>query len=142
MPITQILPEHEASLIGRITEASGRYAQTRRLLILDRSAPEVVQMVPSDGSERIDPNTMPLVLFSEPILHSTLSATDGLSLTRLGTGTSVTGQVAVAGNAVAFIPASAMAAGRTRGIPVPWGVSLLRVHSGAVVGEACPLVSP
>ena len=38
--------------------------------------------------------------------------------------------------------ASAIAAGLKRGMPVPRGVIGLRLQSGAVVGEACPLVMP
>ncbi|MCP4557346.1 MAG: hypothetical protein GY836_18225, partial [Herbaspirillum sp.] len=56
---------------------------------------------------------MLLVLFSESVLHSSLSLADGLTLERISTGETVVGHIAVAGTAVAFVAGSELAPGET-----------------------------
>ncbi len=97
-------------VIARATELDGDYAQDRRLLFRDTTPPEVVEMVPVDGTAAVDPNSLMLVLFSEPVLHASLEAADGLTLARAG-GTAVVGRRTVAGQAVALAPGAALAAG-------------------------------
>ena len=98
-------------VIAKVSDLEDRFAQTRRLLQKDSTAPEVVEMVPADGTEGVDPNSILLVLFSEPILHASLAAADGLTLTRISTSEVVVGAVTVAGNAVGFAPGSGLAPG-------------------------------
>lgn len=52
-------------------------------------------------------------MFDEPILHSTLEAADGLTLTRLSTGQPAVGEATVAGTVVGFAAGSALAAGES-----------------------------
>lgn len=100
-------------IIARATDLQGRVAQDRRLLYRDTQALRVVEMVPADGAAGVDANGLLLVLFSEPVLHSSLDAADGLRLTRTSTGQDVVGSKAVAGQAVGFVPGAALAAGET-----------------------------
>src|SRR6185369_342090 len=100
-------------LIARATDLQGRWAQDRRLLFRDATAPRVVEFVPADGTTGIDVNSLLLVLFSEPVLHASLDAADGLTLTRVSTGQTVVGTKTVAGQAVAFAPGAALAAGES-----------------------------
>jgi RHS repeat-associated protein len=98
-------------VIARVTEQDGDWAQDRRLLYRDTEPPRVVEMVPADGTGGVSPDSLVLVLFSEPVLHASLSGTDGLRLVRGSTGQPVVGSHTVAGQAVAFTPASALASG-------------------------------
>ena len=98
-------------IIARATQLDGRWAQDRRLLFRDAVRPRVIEIVPVDGSTGVDPNALLLVLFSEPIRHDSLEGSAGLSLTRASSGQAVVGTRTVAGQAVAFAPGSALAAG-------------------------------
>jgi RHS repeat-associated protein len=53
------------------------------------------------------------VLFSEQVLRASLLEPAGLTLTRVSTGETVVGQLAIAGSAVAFVPGAALIAGET-----------------------------
>jgi RHS repeat-associated protein len=97
-------------VIVRVTELDGGWAQDRRLLFRDTVPPEVVELVPADGTTGVAPDTLLLVLFSEPVRHSTLAAADGLTLSRAG-GPAVVGTRTVSGQAVAFAPGAALAEG-------------------------------
>ncbi len=99
------------AVVARVTELDDTWAQDRRLLFRDTTPPTVVETVPVDGTDGVDPDSLLLVLFSEPVLHSSLAAADGLTLTRDSTGQAVVGGRTVAGQAVAFAPGAALAPG-------------------------------
>jgi len=115
-------------IVARVTALDGRWAQVRRLQYKDSVAPRVVEMAPGDGATGVDPNSLLMVLFSESVLHSTLTGPGGLTLVRVLTGDSVVGQVAVAGNAVAFVPGSALAAGESYRFDAGQGITDLVGH--------------
>ena len=100
-------------VIARATELDGRWAQDRRLLFRDATAPTVVELVPANGAAGVDANALLLALFSEPIRHGSLADPDGLTLTREGTGQKVVGTWTVAGQAIAFAPGAALAPGES-----------------------------
>ena len=108
------LPAGEGAfgVIARVSELDGTWAQDRRLLFRDTVGPEVVEIVPTDGTTAVDADSLLLILFSEPIRHSTLAAADGLTLSRAG-GAAVVGTRTVSGQAVAFAPGAALAAGES-----------------------------
>ncbi|MCP4566338.1 MAG: Ig-like domain-containing protein, partial [FCB group bacterium] len=85
-------------------------------------------LFPSDGTTGVDGNTLLMALFSEPILHSSLLDDDGLILTRLSTGTTATGQLTVAGLAVAFAPGVELAAGESYRLRAGNGITDLLGH--------------
>jgi len=116
------------AVIARVSQLDGRWAGTRRLLFVDVTAPEVVETHPGAGSEGVDTDSLMLVLFSEPILHSSLSESDGISLTRLDTTEPVVGHFAVSGDAVAFVPAVALTGGIDYRLSVGAGVTDLVGH--------------
>ena len=90
-------------VVARASELDGRWSGTRRLLFVDTTPPEVLETYPANGAQEVDPNTLMLVLFSEPMLLSSLTAADGLTLTRIDTGDPVVRQLAAAGNAAALV---------------------------------------
>ena len=124
------------AVVARVTGLDDRSATVRRLLSMDSTAPTVVETVPADGAAGVDPNALVLALFSEPIRHDTLTAPDGLTLTRLSTGDPVVGEVAVAGQAVAFVPGSELAAGESYRLALGPGVTDLVGHPLAAPVEA------
>jgi hypothetical protein len=79
-------------------------------LFVDTSAPTVLEIYPETGTSQADMNTIPLVLFSEPVKESTLAT--GLTLTKTGTTDPVAGTYVIAGNAVAFVPAVGLTPGQ------------------------------
>ena len=123
-------------LIARATDLQGRWAQDRRLLFRDATAPRVVEFVPADGTTGIDVNSLLLVLFSEPVLHASLDAADGLTLTRVSTGQTVVGTKTVAGQAVAFAPGAALAAGESYLLRAGTGVTDAAGNALATAAEA------
>ncbi len=90
-------------------------------------------MYPEDGAVEVDANTLMLVLFSEPMRLSSLTAADGVTLTRIDTGDPVVGTVAAAGNAVAFVAGAELA---------PATDYRLRVGADAVDHVGHPLAAP
>ena len=98
-------------LIAQVSQPDERFAETRRLLFKDSRAPEVVEMIPADGESGVDPNALLLVLFSEPVVPSSLNGATGLTLVRQATGQAVAASVTQAGNAVGLAPAAAMTRG-------------------------------
>ena len=98
-------------LIAQVSQPDERFAETRRLLFKDGRAPEVVEMIPSDGESGIEPNALLLVLFSEPVVPSSLNGATGLTLIRQSTGQAVAASITQAGNAVGLAPAAALARG-------------------------------
>ncbi len=123
------------AIVARVTELDGRFAQARRLLSRDTVTPSVVELVPGDGTANVDPDALVMALFSEPVLHASLSAAEGLTLTRLSTGETVAGQIAVASNAVAFVPGAALAPGESYRLRAGAGVTDLVGHT-LVAAEA------
>lgn len=97
------------AVVARVSELDGRWSGTRRLLYLDTTVPEVVETYPADGALEVDPNTLMLVLFSEPMRITSLSAPDGLVLTRIDTGDPVAVQLAVSGSAAALVAGAELA---------------------------------
>ncbi len=98
-------------LIAQVSQPDERFAETRRLLFKDSRAPEVVEMIPSDGESGVEPNALLLVLFSEPVVPSSLNGATGLTLIRQSTAQAVAASITQAGNAVGLAPAAAMARG-------------------------------
>jgi RHS repeat-associated protein len=98
-------------VIAVATNLDGRTARDRRLLFRDSAPPTVVEMVPADGAIGVDRDSLLMVLFSEPVRHSGLTGSNGLTLTRHDTTDQVVGKVAVAGNAVAFVTGAALEPG-------------------------------
>lgn len=133
------LPQNDGpfGVIARVLDPQGRVARARRLLSRDSMAPEVVEMVPVDGTTGVDLNALLLVLFSEPVLHASLAPdaanADGLTLVRLSTGESVVGTATVAGQAVAFAPGTAL---------VPGESYRFRAGSGITDRAGHPLAAP
>jgi len=123
-------------LIARATDLQGRWAQDRRLLFRDATAPRVVEFVPADGTTGIDANGLLLVLFSEPVLQASLDAADGLTLSRVSTGQTVVGTKTVAGQAVAFAPGAALAAGESYVLRAGTGVTDTADNPLATAAEA------
>lgn len=123
-------------IIAVVTELDGRRATDRRLLYRDATAPEALEMIPAEGATQVDANSIPMVLFSEPILISSLETANGLTLTRLATGEPVVGQIAVAGNAVAFVPGAALAGGESYRFTAGLGITDLVGHPLSEVEEA------
>lgn len=123
-------------IIARATDLQGRWAQDRRLLFRDATAPRVVELVPADGATGIDANGLLLVLFSEPILHASLDVATGLTLTRVSTGQTVVGTKTVAGQAVAFAPGAALAAGETYVLRAGTGITDAAGNALATPAEA------
>ena len=122
-------------VIARVEEPAGAYANDRRLLFKDVTAPAVVDMQPADGARQVDANEIPLVLFSEAIRPSLLSSADGLTLTRVSTGEKAVGTFTVAGSAVAFAPGAAMARGEAYRFRAGAGISDLAGHALAAAKE-------
>jgi RHS repeat-associated protein len=100
------------TLLARVDQPDGRSAHARRLLVKDGTAPTVVETSPVAGANDVDPNGLFFVLFSEPVLASSLEAGDGLHLLD-ASGLVVAGSYTSAGNAVAFTPAAALVGGAT-----------------------------
>ncbi|MCC6128561.1 MAG: Ig-like domain-containing protein, partial [Acidobacteria bacterium] len=98
------------TIVARVEDLDGAFANERRLLFLDVFGPTVLEMVPADGTTQADANTIPLVLFSEPVKKSTLTA--GLTPTRTGTSDPIAGTYVMARNAVAFVPGVALTPGQ------------------------------
>jgi hypothetical protein len=128
-------PEAEGAfaVVARVSELDGRWSGTRRLLYLDTTAPEVLETYPTDGALEVDPNTLILVLFSEPMRISSLSASDGLVLTRVDTGNPVAVQLAVSGGAAALVAGAELA---------PFTDYRLRVGADVVDLAGHPLAAP
>ncbi len=119
-------------VIARATELDGRWAQDRRLLFRDTEGPRVLELIPADGATGVDPNGLLFALFSESIRHDSLAGATGLSLTRVATGQPVVGTFTVAGQAVAFAPGAALAAGEAY---------VLRAGAGITDTAGNPLVA-
>jgi hypothetical protein len=100
-------------VIVRAETQDGRTASEQRLVIRDATAPEAVEIIPADGATAIDPDTLPMALFSEVLDPTTLGGADGLLLERLATGETVACELAVAGSAVALVPGTSLARGET-----------------------------
>ncbi|MEO8585041.1 MAG: Ig-like domain-containing protein, partial [Acidobacteriota bacterium] len=111
------------------------YANDKRLLFKDTTAPTVVDMQPADGAKQVDANEIPLVLFSETIRPSSLSAADGLTLTRVSTGDKAVGTFTIAGSAVAFAPGAAMVRGEAYKFRAGTGITDLAGHALAAAKE-------
>ena len=111
LPITDT--DGAFGLIAQVTQPDERFAETRRLFFRDTQAPTVVEMIPADGTEGVDTNALLLVLFSEPVVPSSLDGAAGLSLIRQSTGQTVVSTVAQAGNAVGLAPGAALVEGET-----------------------------
>ncbi len=122
-------------VIARVEEPSGAYANDKRLLFRDVTAPTVLDMQPADGAKQVDANEIPLVLFSEAIRPSSLPAADGLTLTRVATGEKAVGTFTVAGSAVAFAPGAAMVRGEAYRFRAGAGISDLAGHALAAPKE-------
>ena len=120
----------------RVTERDGRWAGERRSLTRDTQAPEAAELIPANGTEGVDPNTLLLGLFSEPIRHQSLGSADGFTLTRLSTGDPVAGQIVVAGTAVALVPGAALAPGESYTLRAGTGITDLAGHPLATPLEA------
>ncbi|MFI5168174.1 MAG: Ig-like domain-containing protein, partial [Thermoanaerobaculales bacterium] len=140
-------------VVARVSEPAGRVAQVRHLLFKDSTAPTVLQTAPADGDTGVDPNAMLLVLFSEPVLHASLAGVDGVTLARVSTGETLTGALAIAGSAVAFVPEHALVVGESYRLKVGTGVTDLVGHhlQAAVIAtftvafsgaDAPPVVDP
>jgi len=119
-------------VIARVTELDDDVAQDRRLLFHDTVAPTVEELVPSDGASGVDPDSLMLVLFSEPILHASLETADGLTLSRAD-ATSVVGRRTVAGQAVALAPGARLEEG---------GSYVFRAGTGITDRAGNPLEAP
>jgi RHS repeat-associated protein len=100
-------------VIVRAETQDGRTASEQRLVIRDATAPEAVEIIPADGATAIDPDTLPMALFSEVLDPATLGGADGLRLERLATGETVACELAVAGSAVALVPGTSLSRGET-----------------------------
>ncbi|MBK9064831.1 MAG: Ig-like domain-containing protein [Acidobacteria bacterium] len=122
-------------VIARVEEPSGAFANDKRLLFKDTTAPTVVDMQPADAAKQVDANEIPLVLFSEAIRPSSLSAADGLTLTRVATGDRAVGTFTVAGSAVAFAPGAAMVRGEAYKFRAGTGITDLAGHPLAAARE-------
>ena len=138
------LPDHDGAfgIIARVTELDERYAQARRLLQKDSVAPEVIELIPADEEPGVHANALLLVLFSEPILHASMAAADGLTLVRVATGTPVVGTATVAGNAVGFAPGAALVAGESYRFRAGLGITDVVGHPLVAAAESTFTVSP
>jgi len=110
------------AVVARCSDQAGASAQSRRTLVRDTRAPQVVEVVPTAGSTGVDRDTQVLVLFSEAVRPPSLSTADGLRVVRVSSGEAVAGQVALAGQAVAFVPASALTPGESYRVELGAGV--------------------
>ncbi|MEO6325293.1 MAG: Ig-like domain-containing protein, partial [Thermoanaerobaculia bacterium] len=99
------------TILARVEQLGGKFANDRRLLAKDTSAPTVVEISPAEGSRTVDPNAQLLVLFSETVAKASLRAANGLTLIRISSGNPVVGTMAIAGSAVAFVPGAALERG-------------------------------
>ncbi len=134
--VTVPAQEGPFGLIARVEEPAGAYANDRRLLYKDVTAPTVIELSPADGAKQVDANEIPLALFSEPVKPSSLGTVDGLTLTRVATGDKSVGTFTVAGNAVAFVPGAALARGEVYLFRAGPGVTDLAGHPLAAAKEA------
>ncbi|HSB63347.1 MAG TPA: Ig-like domain-containing protein, partial [Thermoanaerobaculia bacterium] len=134
--VTVPAQEGPFGLIARVEEPAGAYANDRRLLHKDVTAPTVIELSPADGAKQVDANEVPLALFSEAVKPSSLGTTDGLTLTRVATGDKAVGTFTVAGNAVAFVPGAALARGEVYLFRAGPGVTDLAGHPLAAAKEA------
>jgi RHS repeat-associated protein len=123
-------------LIARVEEPSGAYANSRRFLYMDVTAPTALELSPADGAKQVDANEILLALFSESVKPSSLPASDGLTLTRVVTGDKTVGTFTVAGNAVAFVPGAALVRGEIYVFRAGPGVKDLAGHPLAAAKEA------
>jgi RHS repeat-associated protein len=151
--ITRPTAEGSFGVIVKVTEPDGDAAQVRRLLSLDSTAPKVLELVPQDGATGVDGNSIVMALFSENVLATSLATAEGFTLTRLSTGEKVVGQLAIAGTAVAFVPAAELAAGERYTVRAGSGITDLVGHPlgataeatftvAASLGAAAPVVDP
>ena len=124
------------AVVARVVQLDGRSATARRLLVVDGTAPEVLETSPADAATGVDPNTLVLALLSEAPDRASLAAADGLTLTRLATGDPVVGTLTVSGQAVAFAPGAALAAGESYRLRLGAGVTDPVGHPLAAPAEA------
>lgn len=123
-------------LIARVEEPSGAYANSRRFVFMDVTAPTALELSPADGAKQVDANEILLALFSESVKPSSLPASDGLTLTRVATGDKTVGTFTIAGNAVAFVPGAALVRGEVYVFRAGAGVKDLAGHPLAAAKES------
>ena len=134
--VTVPAAEGPFGVLARVDEPAGAYANDKRLLFKDVTAPTVLDLQPADGAKQVDANEILLALFSEPVKPSSLAAADGLTLTRVSTGDKVVGTTTIAGNAVAFVTGAAMVRGETYRFRAGLGIADLAGHPLAAPKES------
>ncbi|HAL86081.1 MAG TPA: hypothetical protein DCM31_03900 [Deferribacteraceae bacterium] len=105
-------------------------------IILDTVAPYVVSITPSNNSTNVSRSTNISVRFSEPVLASSLTASN-LSLTNQSTLEAVTsGNLTISGNTVTFNPASDLSAGTAYTVNISTGVTDLAGNALSSAGQS------
>lgn len=105
-------------------------------IILDTVAPYIVSITPENSSTNVSRSTNLSITFSEPVLSSSLTASN-LSLTNQSTLEPVTdGNLTISGNTVTFNPASNLSAGTAYTVNISTGVTDLAGNALSSAGQS------
>lgn len=105
-------------------------------IILDTVAPYIVSITPENNSTNISRSTNISITFSEPVLSSSLTASN-MSLTNQSTLEPVTsGNLTISGNTVTFNPASDLSAGTAYTVSISTGVTDLAGNALSSAGQS------